>query len=131
MTHSRNNKKIMIVEDEASLNNALSEKLTSSGYQCVTAFDGQEALDIVFKEKPDLIILDLLMPKMDGDEFLRQLRKDPWGKDVRVIILTNYSLSEEKIAKSVIESHPTSFFVKSSTKLKSLVSYIEQLIPHS
>jgi DNA-binding response OmpR family regulator len=91
-------KKILFVEDEPMLVRALK-------YQCknvvdlLSAPDGAKGIAMAKKEKPDLIVLDILMPKMGGLEMLKLLREDKWGKKAKVIILTNLS-SEEKQAEA-------------------------------
>lgn len=85
------NKKILIlvVEDEKILCKTLEEILSTEGFDVLAAHDGEEGLELAIKEKPDLILLDLLMPKLDGMSLLKKLRQDSWGKDVKVIILSN------------------------------------------
>ncbi|MEO8105190.1 MAG: response regulator [Candidatus Saccharibacteria bacterium] len=85
---------ILIVEDDKDLNNAYTIILNKEGYQVESAFDGQEALDKLSKFKPQLILLDLLMPIMGGLEFLKQfdLKEHP---DVKVLIFTNMENSPE------------------------------------
>lgn len=83
-------KKILIVEDEEILLNTLSDQCRADGFEVVQAKDGEAALELAMKERPDLILLDLLLPKMHGMKVLEKLRKgDEWGKHVPVIILTN------------------------------------------
>lgn len=121
-------KNILIIEDDESLNEALVDKLREEGFNTSTAFNGEDGLALAIQEHPDVILLDLLMPIMDGYAFMESLRKDTWGSEARVIILTNYSMSEEKVAKTVLQHHPTSFLVKSSTKLRDVVTYIKEAL---
>lgn len=86
-----NKKKILIVEDEPSLRNALCDKLTLEGFAAIEAKNGEEGLDVALREHPDLILLDVVMPVMDGMTMLSKLRVDVWGKDVKIIVLTNLS----------------------------------------
>ena len=81
-------KKILVVDDEQQLALAVKIRLQSRGYQVMIANDGQEALEIVDKEPPDLVILDVLMPVMDGYTFLRELNTRVGRGKVPVIILT-------------------------------------------
>ena len=90
-----NDKTILIVEDEPSVINSLTDKLSIAGYSTITAENGEIALVKALDEKPDLILLDLILPKMDGLTFLKKLRGNPWGKYAKVIILTNLSDSEK------------------------------------
>ncbi|MCI5051333.1 MAG: response regulator [Candidatus Pacebacteria bacterium] len=121
-------KRILVVEDDQALNMALVEKLKDADYVVDTTFDGEKGLEVALAKKPDLILLDLLMPVMDGYEFMTSLRADEWGNTAKVIILTNFSMSEEKVAQTVIDKKPLSFLVKSSTKLKHLVGYIKEAL---
>lgn len=82
-------KKILIVEDEPVQRKTLRETLMEEGYEVFEAVDGEEGLAMALKEHPDLILLDLAMPKLDGLSMTDQLRKDSWGKDVKIVILTN------------------------------------------
>ncbi len=94
MSSKNHAKKILIVEDEAATRKSLAAALKKAGFQIFTANDGEAGLVLAFKEHPNLILLDLLMPKKDGLEVLEELRKDDWGGDVPVIILTNLSGAE-------------------------------------
>lgn len=86
--------KIAIIEDELSICEMYRMKLASAGYDVKTAHDGQEGLDLLEVFKPQLILLDLKMPVMSGDEMLAKLRQTDWGAKIRVIILTNISRDE-------------------------------------
>lgn len=87
-------KKILIVEDEASIRSLYSLKLQREGFDIREAENGQTGLAQAQEFMPDLILLDLRMPVMTGDEMLRRLRETDWGSDMRVIVLTNISKSE-------------------------------------
>ena len=119
-------KKILIVEDEVSLLNVLSEKLKLEGFEILEAKNGEEGLDLAIKQKPDLILLDIIMPKMDGITMLGKLRENSWGKHVPVIILTNLSSGSE-ILKSV-EKKVFSYLIKSDWKLEDVVKKIKKAL---
>ena len=88
-------KKILIIEDEKFLLSMLREKLVMDKFDVLEATDGDDGLAAAFKNHPDLILLDVIMPKMNGLAVLDNLRKDTqWGKDVPVILLTNLADSE-------------------------------------
>ncbi len=82
-------KKILFVEDEPSLQKAISEVLVQEGFKVIAASDGEEGLKIAKEENPDLILLDLILPKKDGFEVLKELKADEKMKDIPVIVLTN------------------------------------------
>ncbi len=81
-------KKILAVDDEPSIVRLVQVNLQRAGYEVVTAFDGKQALEKIESEKPDLVVLDVMMPYMDGFEVLQRLRKDPATRELPVIMLT-------------------------------------------
>src|SRR5882762_3651138 len=83
-------KNVLIIEDEQSILRLLSDELKRGGYGVTTAMDGVAGLEKALSEHPDIILLDIIMPKMDGITMLKKLREqDDWGKIVPVIILSN------------------------------------------
>jgi two-component system alkaline phosphatase synthesis response regulator PhoP len=81
-------RKIMAVDDERHIVRLIQVNLERSGYQVITAFDGPDALRKVESDKPDLIVLDVMMPKMDGFEVLKRLQANPETRDIPIIMLT-------------------------------------------
>lgn len=94
-----NEKRILIVEDEQDLREAINESLTEAGFVVSEAENGEVGLAKAREEKPDLILLDLVMPEMDGHTMLKKLREDPWGRSAKVIVLTSME-STEDVAKA-------------------------------
>lgn len=92
--------KILIVEDDLDLLEVLINKFTMEKFEVLQAPDGKIGLEVACKEHPDLILLDIIMPIMDGISMLGQLRADAWGKNVPVILLTNLS-DEGKVAEAM------------------------------
>ncbi len=86
--------KIAIVEDDKPIQFLYKSKLELEGFQVATADNGQEGLAIIREHEPELILLDIRMPVMSGDEMLTRLREQTWGASIRVIILTNISKDE-------------------------------------
>lgn len=115
--------KILIVEDETSLRGALRDKLCLEGFTVLEAKNGQEGLAVALREHPDLILLDIIMPVMDGMTMLYELRKDPWGKDVKIILLTNLS-EAERVAESLRQG-VYDYLVKSDWKLEDIVKKVK------
>lgn len=115
--------KILVVEDESALSSALKDKLTREGFEVTVAKDGQEGLSRALADHPDLILLDIVMPVMDGMTMLYALRKDPWGKNVTVILLTNL-FDTEKIAQS-LERGVYDYLVKSDWTLEDIVKKVK------
>ncbi len=81
--------KIVIVEDNASLADIYKTRMEILGYECFVAYDGQRALAIIEKERPNLVLLDLMVPKVAGDQILDIMRASEWGKDTKVLIISN------------------------------------------
>ena len=106
--------RIAVIEDEPSLRSLYELKLGLDGFQVQTAKNGLEGLELIHTFQPDLILLDLMMPEMNGDEMLKQLREQEWGADVRVIILTNISRDEApsilrflRVDRYIVKAHYT------------------------
>lgn len=81
--------KIAIIEDDPAISQMYRFKFEAEGYTVETAENGRLGLELTESMKPDIILLDLMMPEMSGDEMLAQMRKTSWGKDIKVVILTN------------------------------------------
>ena len=117
-------KKILIIEDDKSLVDALSQKLTKVGFDCILAFNGKEGLKKIEAEKPDLILLDIIMPIMDGLTMLKELRKT--NKEVPAIVLTNLS-GEDKLSEA-LSNGSYDYLVKSDYSLEDIVSKINKVL---
>ena len=117
---------VLIVEDETSLRIALKIKLTKEGYQVLEAENGKEGLGIATSKHPDLILLDLIMPVMDGMTMLEELRKDSWGKSAKVIVLTN--LSDSNKAVEAAEKGTYDYLIKSDWKIEDLVGKVDECL---
>ncbi len=91
--------KVAIVEDDQAIAQMYRIKFEAEGYTVDTAENGKLGLELTENMKPDIILLDLMMPEMDGEEMLTKLRATTWGKDIKVIILTN--MGEQEIPEGV------------------------------
>jgi len=119
-------KKILIVEDESPVRKALVEKFQNEGFETAIAFNGEEGLEQADRLHPDLILLDLIMPKMDGMTMLKKLRASgEWGKQVPVIILTNLSSDDDGRISDVAELLPTYYLVKTDWRLNDVVEKVK------
>ncbi len=118
--------KILIVDDELPLLNALVDKFSGAGFSVITAENGQDGLKSALKNKPDLILLDIIMPVMDGNIMLEKLRKDPWGKNVKVIMLTNLS-DPGTITKSAIKTEDD-YLIKADWKIEDIVLQVKNIL---
>jgi len=119
-------KKILIVEDEQDILQALADKFIREGFDVLCAKDGEEGLEASLKERPDLILLDVLMPKMDGMTMMKKLRQITWGKSVPIILLTNLGLTDEKIVEGVVENEPSYYLIKSDWKIGDIVQKVRE-----
>lgn len=129
MSGTQNNKILIIeiVEDENSQRKVLTETFVRSGFNVLQARDGKEGLEIALKEKPDIILLDILMPDMDGMTMLGKLRHyNSWGKNVPVILLTNISPDNEKINKQVVEDEPAYYLMKANYTIDDIVDKVKE-----
>lgn len=81
--------KLVIVEDNASLADIYKIRMELLGYKVFTAYDGQEALNVIERERPNLVLLDLMVPVIAGDQILERMRASEWGKNIKVLIISN------------------------------------------
>jgi len=114
---------VLIVDDEEALTSVLSRKFTEEGITAYTASNGREGLEMALEKHPDIILLDIMMPEMDGFDVLKALHEDEWGKEVPVILLTNSS-SIDTVAKAV-SSGMSEFLVKTEMKLDQVVEHVK------
>lgn len=91
--------KVAIIEDDQAISQMYRFKFEAEGYEVDTADNGKVGLDLAKSMKPDIILLDLMMPLMNGDEMLEKMRATPWGKNIKVVILTNKG--EQEIPEKV------------------------------
>ena len=121
-------KKILVAEDEEVLLNVLKDRFEAEGWEVTTARDGEEAVESIKKTRPDLVLLDLLMPKKDGFEVLKEIRGDPEFKTLPIIVVLSNLGSDEDIKKAlalgandyfVKTQHPMSEIVEKAKKYKS------------
>jgi len=119
-------KKILIVEDEVPLRKALAEEFSDAGYSVFEAGDGLEGLDVALKEHPDIILLDQLMPKMNGVAMLLQLRSDQWGNTVPVIMATNMSTTDT--INEAIDAGANDYFIKSEVSIADILKLVNERV---
>ena len=121
-------KKILIIEDEKDIREAIAEMLSRNNFMPIEAKGGKEGVELALSKHPDLILLDLLMPEVDGITALKEIRADKWGVDVPVIILTNLSATSEKMVKEMVEYKPAYYLIKSDWKLYDVVKKIKEIL---
>lgn len=123
----KGNKKILlIVEDDELLLRALYLAFHDSGYTIATAGDGDTALKMAARIKPNLILLDLLLPKMNGFDFLKNIKAEPNLKAIPVIVLSN--LGDDEDIKKASDLGADDYFVKSAVNLTDLVKKVSSII---
>src|SRR3989344_833736 len=135
MTDELKNKKILVieeVEDDISLRNVLHDKFSLEGFSVLEAKDGEEGLATALREHPDIILLDIVMPKMDGLTMMKKLREaNEWGKNVPIILLTNLDASDDKINQAIADNEPAYYLVKSNYTIEDLVEKIRERLSWS
>jgi two-component system chemotaxis response regulator CheY len=119
-------KKILVIDDDLTFQKTIRDTLESLGYAVVEAHDGVEGLKAVEAEKPNLILLDIVMPKLGGIEFLKILQKDKGGNPFPILITSNFS-GIGKIDEG-LELGIRGYIIKSNESLKTIVSNVELLI---
>ncbi len=126
----QNQKNILIIEDEKSLREALVDILHIKNFSTIEAKNGKEGLEMALEKQPDLILLDIIMPEMDGMTALKKLREESgaWGENVPVIILTNLTATDEQPILDAIENTSTYYLIKSDWKLHDIVKKIEEIL---
>jgi len=118
--------KIGVIEDDVAISQMYRLKFEAEGFEVQTAENGKLGLELIEQFKPAIILLDLMMPEMTGDEMLAELRKKPWGKDITVIILTN--LGEEEAPKELKELGVHSFIVKAEMTPSQVAERVKQAL---
>ncbi len=120
------NKHILVVEDEPDLREAMVEVLVEAGFNVSAAPDGSAGLESAIAEKPDLILMDLMMPIMDGHEMLRRLRQDPWGRSAHVVVLS--AMDDVSNIAQAHEGKLEDYIIKAHTSLEELVKKVREFI---
>lgn len=118
--------KIAIVEDDLAISQMYRLKFEAEGYEVAVAENGQVGLELIKNFAPDVVLLDMMMPQMNGDEVLRQMRTSDWGKDTIVLILTN--MGKEEAAKSLEALHVHSYIVKAEMTPKQVAQRVKQAL---
>lgn len=121
---NKNARTILLIEDNKDLLKLLTETLEQEGFSTLTAENGAEGLAVALGKHPDLILLDIILPDIDGLEVLGKLREDAWGKSALVVILTNVSNSER--VSAAVEKGVFDFLVKEEWKLSDVVSKVKE-----
>jgi CheY-like chemotaxis protein len=121
---------ILVVEDDEALRQALRQALETAGYTVREAATGEEGIETIKKTMPDLILLDLLMPRMSGQDMMHAVEELPGGIHIPVIILTNVPMGETEI-QQISRNRPTWYFVKSDWPLAEIVKKVDVLLSNN
>ncbi len=119
-------KTILFIEDEATLQKAFGDVLQQKGYKILNALNGEIGLRRARSENPDLILLDLVLPRLHGFEVLKKLKEDPETKEIPVIVLTNLEKMED--INKAIELGATTYLVKTEYKIEEVIEKIKKII---
>jgi DNA-binding response OmpR family regulator len=122
-------KSVLIIEDEAGLREAATARLTQEGFNVLTATDGASGLSSALSNKPDVILLDIKMPNMNGFQMLKKLRAEGgWGATVKVIFLTNLEMGSQEESADIEALEPTHYLIKNNTSLDELTTKVKDVL---
>jgi len=113
---------VLVADDTENIRQLYTDALSIAGIEVVTASDGNEAVAVALAKHPDVILMDILMPHMDGQEAVEKIRKDEWGKTAKIIYLTN--LSEPENVFNAIKQKPEEYIIKAHTDVKEVVNKV-------
>lgn len=119
--------KVLLVEDDNNLREIFEMRLQAEGYQTVTASNGEEGLSVAMREKPDLIVADIMMPKLSGFDMLENLRAAPEMKDVKVIMMTALGQAEDQARGQALGV--VKYLVKSQATLEDFAKVVKEVLP--
>jgi DNA-binding response OmpR family regulator len=119
-------KKILIIEDEQYLADMYKMKFEHEGYEVELAYDGESGIELAKKVKPDLVLLDLVLPKMDGYAVLRALRADEKTKDLKIYVLSN--LGQEEEIEEGFKNGANGYLIKANVTPAQLVESVEKIL---
>jgi CheY-like chemotaxis protein len=115
-------RRVLLAEDDRFLRRAAESRLRQGGFTVLTAVDGEEALRVTRAERPDLVLLDLIMPKLQGFEVLKMLKEDPATAPIPVIVLSN--LGQDEDLKQAMDLGAIAYFIKAHLSLQELVQRV-------
>lgn len=118
--------KIAIIEDDIAIVQMYQMKFEAEGYEVAFAEDGKKGLELLEEFQPDIVLLDLMMPIMNGEEVLKKLRKEKWGEEMKVIILTN--MGESEAPKGMDKLGVEEYIVKSDLTPKEVAAKVKQTL---
>ena len=120
----KKNKTILVVEDENTIRGAIVDILLLNNFEVIEATNGEEAVGLALDHHPDMILMDIIMPIMDGMTALKKIRQDDWGQNVPVIILTNQNATDEQLVEDMAIHKPICYLIKSDWKIHDVVKEV-------
>jgi CheY-like chemotaxis protein len=130
MDQNQSPKKVLVVDDDKLLRESLSQTLTAHGYQVSEAADGEEAFNKAQSDIPDVLITDVMMPKLGGIGLLQKLRHTKWGENLPAIVLTIKDADVDDVNKS-IETHTVAYLSKAEVSPEQIVTLVDQQLAKS
>jgi DNA-binding response OmpR family regulator len=118
-------KKVLIIEDEPILLELFVDKFANEGFNTFQATTAEKGIKLALKNKPDMILLDIILPKMDGISMLKKLRKDSWGKSVPVIISSNVT-DQTRVAEAM-KLGVYDYIIKTKLVLNDLIKQVKEV----
>ena len=119
-------KKVLLIEDEKILAEMYRDKLTEAGFEVIWTMEAKDGLELARKEKPDLVLLDILLPRENGVFFLNQLRKDPQISSIPVVVFSNYDDPETK--KKSVKLGAEEYLIKTDYTPREIVEKIKEYL---
>ena len=122
-------KKILVAEDDKLISASLCDALKAEGYEPVAAYDGDEAVTKIVESKPDLVLLDIMMPKKDGISVLREIKANPESENVSVVVLTN--IGDVETISKIVEAGGADYLLKSDQSVDDIIRKVKEVLARS
>ena len=121
--------KIVVAEDDKLISASLCDALKAEGYEPVPAYDGEEAVSTIAETKPDLVLLDIMMPKKDGISVLREIKANPDTERTSVIVLTN--IGDVETISKIVEAGGADYLLKSDQSVDDIIRKVREVLARS
>jgi two-component system response regulator AdeR len=121
--------KILIIEDDKILSDMYNDAFSTNSFTTTIANDGEKGLKLALSERPDIILLDLALPKIHGTAIMEALRTDTWGKTVPIIVLTNLNV-DGKILEAITQFNPVYCLLKANTTPEEVINKAKEVLKH-
>lgn len=117
------NATVLIIEDDESIRQMYDDAFTNAGLKTCTAENGRVGLQLALKHHPAVILVDIMMPEMDGHETVKRIRMDSWGRDAKIIFLTNFS--DPKDVVTAFKQKPEKYILKANTSINEIINIVK------